>query len=179
MKRIFTKSPQTLFAPRKTEPHLTFFRRLLLLLLLAGAALSRPLTSPDSAFVTDGVDGGGNGGLLCLSRREQTYGFLPWTESAVGNLFLAVVYGYLMFNATTYLSSGSELLLEVPGPGIIGCLFSPLLGALPDALLILGLLPFFLSALVLDLILDGGCLIQFFKKMIKIMIIFLCGRLKI
>lgn len=62
---------------------------------------------------------------------ERTYGFLPCTESAVGNLFLAVVYGYLMFNATTYLSSGIELLLEVLGSGIIGGLFSPLLGALP------------------------------------------------
>lgn len=154
------------------QSRLPFF---LLLLLLAGAALSRPLTSPDSALVTDGLGGGGGGndGLLRLGRPpptggcEQTYGFLPCTESAVGNLFLAVVYGYLMFTAATYLSSGSELLLEVLGPGIIGGLFLPLLGALPDAILILGLFflfflwPFFLSALVLDLILDGGCLIQF------------------
>lgn len=42
-----------------------------------------------------------------------------------------------MFFAATYLSSGSELLLQILGPGIIGGLFLPVLGALPDALLIL------------------------------------------
>lgn len=43
-----------------------------------------------------------------------------------------------MFLAATYLSSGSELLLEILGPGIVGGLFLPMLGALPDAMLILG-----------------------------------------
>ncbi|XP_011000241.1 PREDICTED: uncharacterized protein LOC105107868 [Populus euphratica] len=68
---------------------------------------------------------------------EQTYGFLPCTTTVIGNLFLILVYGYLMFLAATYLSSGSELLLQILGPGIIGGLFLPVLGALPDALLIL------------------------------------------
>jgi len=69
---------------------------------------------------------------------EQTYGFLPCTKTAFGNLFLILVYGYLMFVGATYLSDGSELLLEILGPGVIGGLFLPILGALPDALLILG-----------------------------------------
>ncbi|KAL5729966.1 hypothetical protein ACHQM5_002853 [Ranunculus cassubicifolius] len=68
---------------------------------------------------------------------EQTYGFLPCTETALGNFFLIAVYGFLMFMAARYLSSGSEMLLEILGPGIIGGLFLPVLGALPDALLIL------------------------------------------
>ncbi|KAF7100339.1 hypothetical protein CFC21_101867 [Triticum aestivum] len=68
---------------------------------------------------------------------EMTYGFLPCTETAGGNLFLALAYGFLMFKSATYLSSGSELLLEILGPGIVGGLFLPILGALPDALLIL------------------------------------------
>ncbi|KAB5521287.1 hypothetical protein DKX38_025606 [Salix brachista] len=68
---------------------------------------------------------------------EQTYGFLPCTTTVIGNLFLILVYGYLMFFAATYLSSGSELLLQILGPGIVGGLFLPVLGALPDALLIL------------------------------------------
>ncbi|CAM0945988.1 unnamed protein product [Alopecurus aequalis] len=68
---------------------------------------------------------------------EMTYGFLPCTETAGGNLFLAVAYGFLMFKSATYLSAGSELLLEILGPGIVGGLFLPILGALPDALLIL------------------------------------------
>ncbi|CAK7350085.1 unnamed protein product [Dovyalis caffra] len=68
---------------------------------------------------------------------EQTYGFLPCTKTVVGNLFLILVYGYLMFLAATYLSGGSELLLAILGPGIVGGLFLPILGALPDAMLIL------------------------------------------
>ncbi|XP_059662699.1 sodium/calcium exchanger NCL-like [Cornus florida] len=68
---------------------------------------------------------------------EQSYGFMPCTTTALGNLFLIIVYGYLMFLAATYLSNGSELLLEILGPGIIGGLFLPILGALPDAMLIL------------------------------------------
>ena len=43
-----------------------------------------------------------------------------------------------MFIAAKSLSNGSELLLEILGPGIIGGLFLPILGALPDAMLILG-----------------------------------------
>ncbi|KAL7129480.1 hypothetical protein ABFS83_13G069000 [Erythranthe nasuta] len=68
---------------------------------------------------------------------EQTYGFMPCTSTGLGNLFLILVYGYLMFLAATYLSTGSELLLEILGPGIVGGLFLPILGALPDAMLIL------------------------------------------
>ncbi|KAF9588686.1 hypothetical protein IFM89_014562 [Coptis chinensis] len=68
---------------------------------------------------------------------EQTYGFLPCTTTILGNLFLIIVYGYLMFLAASYLSTGSELFLEILGPGIVGGLFLPMLGALPDALLIL------------------------------------------
>ncbi|KAK9078214.1 hypothetical protein SSX86_002271 [Deinandra increscens subsp. villosa] len=68
---------------------------------------------------------------------EQTYGFMPCTTTAPGNLFLILVYGYLMFLSATYLSAGSELMLEILGPGIVGGLFLPILGALPDAMLIL------------------------------------------
>ncbi|KAG0500475.1 hypothetical protein HPP92_000547 [Vanilla planifolia] len=68
---------------------------------------------------------------------EQTYGFMPCTTTVVGNLFLVLAYGFLMYKAATFLSGGSELLLEILGPGIVGGLFLPILGALPDALLIL------------------------------------------
>ncbi|XWS10063.1 hypothetical protein CRYUN_Cryun39dG0043700 [Craigia yunnanensis] len=54
---------------------------------------------------------------------ERTYGFLPCTTTVFGNF--------------CYLSNGSELLLEILGPGIVGGLFLPMLGALPDAMLIL------------------------------------------
>eukprot|EP00252_Welwitschia_mirabilis_P014883 TRINITY_DN32947_c0_g1_i1.p1 TRINITY_DN32947_c0_g1~~TRINITY_DN32947_c0_g1_i1.p1 ORF type:complete len:594 (-),score=92.52 TRINITY_DN32947_c0_g1_i1:151-1932(-) len=68
---------------------------------------------------------------------EQTYGFLPCTETALGNLFLLVVYGFFMFKAASFLSDGSELLLSLMGPGLVGGLLLPILGALPDTLLIL------------------------------------------
>ncbi|XP_060209294.1 sodium/calcium exchanger NCL-like [Lycium barbarum] len=67
---------------------------------------------------------------------KQSYGFLPCTNTAFGNAFLILVYGYLMFLGAMYLSAGSELLLEILGPGLIGGLFLPVLGALPDAMLI-------------------------------------------
>ncbi|KAI4322992.1 hypothetical protein L6164_022636 [Bauhinia variegata] len=76
-------------------------------------------------------------GFLSESTCEQTYGFLPCTTTVLGNLFLIIIYGFLMYKAATYLSNGSELLLEILGPGIVGGLFLPILGALPDAMLIL------------------------------------------
>ena len=42
-----------------------------------------------------------------------------------------------MFLAATYLFLGSELLLELLGTGLVGGLLLPILGALPDAMLIL------------------------------------------
>lgn len=75
--------------------------------------------------------------LRSSSSCEDTYGFMPCTASAVGNLFLMAVYGYLLFLSASMMSDGSELLLRVMGPGIIGGLFLPILGALPDSLLIL------------------------------------------
>ncbi|GAB2278004.1 hypothetical protein Dimus_012704 [Dionaea muscipula] len=68
---------------------------------------------------------------------DDTYGFMPCTTTWIGNLFLILVYGYLMYTAATYLSHGSELLLEILGTGIVGGLLLPILGALPDAMLIL------------------------------------------
>ncbi|RAL38121.1 hypothetical protein DM860_000815 [Cuscuta australis] len=120
----------------------------LLLLLFCAAAYGRFIADRASDLVSDGVSSSdGRSGILHLGHRvsaaaeegncEQTYGFLPCTNTAIGNLFLILIYGYLMFLAATYLSSGSELLLEILGPGLIGGLFLPMLGALPDAMLIL------------------------------------------
>ncbi|GJX42537.1 sodium/calcium exchanger NCL-like protein [Tanacetum coccineum] len=111
------------------------------------------LTTVTSRLISDGISDGinnnsnnnnnNNNGILRLNPLteegacEQTYGFLPCTDTALGNLFLILVYGYLMFLAATYLSAGSELLLEILGPGLVGGLLLPILGALPDAMLIL------------------------------------------
>ncbi|KAK4796665.1 hypothetical protein SAY86_028991 [Trapa natans] len=122
----------------------------LLLLLSAAAVQSRRVVDPSlpSDQISDGVDAGSRGHWdqpYLITRSfyaasdscDQTYGFMPCTTTWIGNLFLILVYGYLMYIAATFLSSGSELLLEILGPGLIGGLFLPILGALPDALLIL------------------------------------------
>lgn len=124
------------------------------LFLLAAALLGppsvtgRPLAAADDHLISDGVDRGFHPRtFLGLGSRSEevgesgscdaTYGFLPCTTNWAGNVFLIITYGYLMFLAATYLSAGSELLLAILGPGIIGGLFLPILGALPDAMLIL------------------------------------------
>ncbi|KAJ6793694.1 uncharacterized protein M6B38_130730 [Iris pallida] len=86
---------------------------------------------------SDDVGSGGGDDAAAEEQCEQTYGFLPCTTTVFGNMFLVIAYGFLMFKAATYLSAGSELLLEILGPGIVGGLFLPILGALPDAMLIL------------------------------------------
>uniref|UniRef100_A0A453QPH7 EF-hand domain-containing protein n=1 Tax=Aegilops tauschii subsp. strangulata TaxID=200361 RepID=A0A453QPH7_AEGTS len=74
----------------------------------------------------------------------QTYSFLPCTTTALGNLFLVLAYGFLNYKVrVTFLTAGSDLLLETIGPGYAGghghvvTLLLPMLGALPDALLVL------------------------------------------
>lgn len=76
--------------------------------------------------------------LISSESCEQTYGFLPCTTTVLGNVFLILVYGYLMFRAAKLLCDGCEILLEILGPGIIGGLFLPVLSSLPDAIIILG-----------------------------------------
>lgn len=67
---------------------------------------------------------------------DETYGVFPCSNSLSGNLFLMLGYGYLLLVAAKLISEGSELLLEVMNPGLIGGLLLPILGALPDAALI-------------------------------------------
>ncbi|KAL1813043.1 hypothetical protein ACET3Z_023108 [Daucus carota] len=129
---------------RKPKPSLSLPLTLSLLLLSISLSSARLLPNATSSdLISDGVQNDIRiPPVLRLYRGsdevcEKTYGFLPCTDTALGNLFLILVYGYLMFLAATYLSSGSELLLEILGPGIVGGLFLPILGALPDAMLIL------------------------------------------
>uniref|UniRef100_A0A0D9VE91 EF-hand domain-containing protein n=1 Tax=Leersia perrieri TaxID=77586 RepID=A0A0D9VE91_9ORYZ len=119
---------------------------ILLAVTLLVVVVVAPLLAHGRPLISDGGGGGGGGGgnattVLRLPSEgmgcEMSYGFLPCTTTAGGNLFLVLAYGFLMFKSATYLSSGSELLLEILGPGIVGGLFLPILGALPDALLIL------------------------------------------
>ncbi|XP_010519243.1 PREDICTED: uncharacterized protein LOC104798750 [Tarenaya hassleriana] len=134
----------------RSRPLLSFL--FLLALFCSPAAYGRfvAVRPSSTGLISDGVhDGSGDEGSVIetvVSAApaeveeevcEQTYGFMPCTKTALGNVFLILVYGYLMFTAAKYLSNGSELLLEILGPGIVGGLFLPVLGALPDAMLIL------------------------------------------
>jgi hypothetical protein len=128
--------------------NLFFLLFLFLLLILCGPTNGRFITLRQSSY--DVVSDGGvhqvhaspypalNGLSAADSCCDQTYGFLPCTTSVLGNLFLILVYGYFMFVAATYMSDGSELLLEILGPGIVGGLLLPILGAAPDSIIILG-----------------------------------------
>ncbi|KAI8006098.1 Sodium/calcium exchanger NCL [Camellia lanceoleosa] len=119
-------------------PPLAFLLSTIFLLLLYGVSSGR--------LISDGVHDGSLAPPLLLRLNnpfrssdtcDQTYDFLPCTTTVLGNLFLIIVYGYLMFFAAMNLSNGSELLLAILGPGIVGGLLLPILGALPDAMLIL------------------------------------------
>ncbi|PRQ31082.1 putative sodium/calcium exchanger membrane region, EF-hand domain pair [Rosa chinensis] len=127
-----------------------FFFFLLLLLVLCSNAQGRFTSYRQSStdLASDGVneresESESSSYLLSLkplsveSTCEETYGFMPCTTTVVGNMFLMLVYGYLMYSAAKWLSSGSEILLEILGPGIVGGLFLPVLTSLPDAMLIL------------------------------------------
>ncbi|GMH40762.1 hypothetical protein BSKO_08666 [Bryopsis sp. KO-2023] len=67
---------------------------------------------------------------------EEVYGFLPNPESIGGSLFMLLVYGYILLQGANLLADGSEMLLEIFSPGLIGGLVLPILGALPDCLII-------------------------------------------
>ncbi|XP_062153212.1 sodium/calcium exchanger NCL-like [Alnus glutinosa] len=114
-------------------------------LTLAGHCRSRPIFTSNSPSdnVSDGIHSHHQPKLLYLNHLfssdtcTETYGFLPCTTTAFGNVFLILVYSYLMFLGAKLLSEGSEILLKILGPGIIGGLFLPVLSSLPDATIIL------------------------------------------
>ncbi|KAI3466070.1 hypothetical protein Pfo_022733 [Paulownia fortunei] len=123
-----------------SQPQPTLVLTFLFFLILCGFTYGR-FISDQSDLISDGISASNVPSFLSLHAAEeaceQTYGFMPCTSTALGNLFLILVYGSLMFLAAKYLTTGSGLLLEILGPGIVGGLFLPILGALPDAMLIL------------------------------------------
>ena len=61
----------------------------------------------------------------------------PGAAGYVQLLFLAAVYGFILFKASKLISAGSELLQLVLPPGLVGSIVLPVLGALPDGALVL------------------------------------------
>ncbi|KAK4858859.1 hypothetical protein QYF36_023071 [Acer negundo] len=68
---------------------------------------------------------------------EPIYGFLPCTTELWGQLFLVVVYEYLLSLSEQYISSGSNLFFEMFGTGIFGASLFHVLAIFPQLLLVL------------------------------------------
>jgi len=116
----------------------------------------RSVPGDSSRLISDGVDCGhdqhngpppdlillkGAAGVLDDEDEvcEQMYGFLPCSYSIAGHLFLILVYEYLLFQGESCVASGSEQIFKMLGPGIFGASAFHVLGALPEALILLGI----------------------------------------
>lgn len=69
-------------------------------------------------------------------------GYTPFPDPAYLNNvqvgFLTIMYGYVLFMASNLISDGSELLLLVPSmAGLVGSVVLPVLGAVPDGMMVL------------------------------------------
>jgi len=58
-------------------------------------------------------------------------------NSWLGQLFVMACYGFILFKAAVLIGDGSEKLLLIYGPGIVGGLIIPILGAVPDGAIVL------------------------------------------
>ncbi|KAE8723015.1 RNA helicase family protein isoform 1 [Hibiscus syriacus] len=68
---------------------------------------------------------------------EPTYGFLPCTTKPWGQLFLLVVYEYLLSPSKHFISSGSNIFFQMFGTGIFGASLFNVLGIFPQVILVL------------------------------------------
>lgn len=69
---------------------------------------------------------------------QSGYGFLPCSNIRSGSAFLLLVYGFIMFMAVEFLTTGTQLLLTVLDPGFVAGVVVPILKTLPASFLILG-----------------------------------------
>ncbi|XP_030552375.1 sodium/calcium exchanger NCL2-like [Rhodamnia argentea] len=117
---------------------LAFF---MLLVIITRSANSRSIRGSFDA-VSDGMDGtNGTSSALGLTTTtvtcEPTYGFLPCTTELWGELFLIVVYEYLLALASSWVSSGSELFFRMFGTGLFGASLFQMLGTFPQVIIML------------------------------------------
>ncbi|KDP21052.1 hypothetical protein JCGZ_21523 [Jatropha curcas] len=109
-------------------------------------AKSRTIREDESILISDGLMDHKNGskflkidGLRTTTVTcEPTYGFLPCTTEIWGQLFLLVVYEYLLSLSAHYISEGSELFLETSGTdNIFSASVFQMLGMFPQVILVL------------------------------------------
>uniref|UniRef100_A0A5B7A7E1 EF-hand domain-containing protein n=1 Tax=Davidia involucrata TaxID=16924 RepID=A0A5B7A7E1_DAVIN len=116
-----------------------------LLLLMVHLGCSRWVTENNIKLISDGIDQ--TAGLYVLEELknltastvtcEPIYGFLPCTTDLWGQLFLIVVYEYLLSLGDHYVAAGSELFFKIIGPGIFGASLFHVLGTIPVIVLML------------------------------------------
>lgn len=117
---------------------------LLLVLLAIQFASSRSIRNEFSDLISDGLDIKGQTNFLQLNNLgttvtcEPIYGFMPCTTKVWGNLFLLVVYEYLLSLADKYISSGSNLFFQMFGTGVFGGSVFYVLAKFPQIVLVLG-----------------------------------------
>ncbi|XP_059663878.1 sodium/calcium exchanger NCL2-like isoform X2 [Cornus florida] len=100
------------------------------------------LVSEKTSLVSDGIGGHARQSTPIVELKstvtcEPTYGFLPCTTEIWGQLFLIVVYEYLLFLGDQYVAAGSELFFKIIGPGIFGASLFQVLGTIPVVVLML------------------------------------------
>ena len=102
------------------------------------------LANSSSGLVSDGVGEVQQSDFIVFEHwpssdsYSQTIGFMPYTTTVPGNIFLILVFVSLMLFAAKLLYDGSEILVEVVSPRITGGVFLPLLGSLLDAIISFG-----------------------------------------
>ncbi|CAK7350466.1 unnamed protein product [Dovyalis caffra] len=115
----------------------------LLLLLAIHFASSRSIRDEYANLISNGLDQNGQTQILKLNSMATTmtcepiYGFMPCTTKVWGNLFLLVVYEYLLSVADKYISSGSNLFFQMFGTGIFGGSLFYVLAKFPQIALVL------------------------------------------
>lgn len=131
-------------------PRFTF--HILLLFLLAFSGVSR-FVREKTNLISDGVDENDDhqervvdetSAIVELRSLKSTtvtctpaYGFLPCTTEVWGELFLIVVYEYLLSLAQKYVTQGSELFFKLFGTGIFGASVFQILGTIPQIVILL------------------------------------------
>ena len=75
-------------------------------------------------------------GSNCLCAEELCTNFWPCSPSFFGQIVLMAFYGVILAFGAKTISDGSELLMEILDPGIVGGFVLPVLGAVPDATII-------------------------------------------
>ena len=68
---------------------------------------------------------------------EPVYGFLPCATNGLGLLFMIVVYIILLSFGGKYVAAGSDLWLQIIGPGVVGGSVFQFLGTIPQLVMML------------------------------------------